>query len=206
LLFDFKTYGKSNIPSRGGFLLLANHQSYLDPILVAVHLNRPVSFMAKSELFTNRYFGWLIRYLHAFPVRQTGVAKDAIQEAVKQLNAGRILNIYPEGTRTDDGEIAPIQKGITLILRMAHVPIIPVVIDGSFLAWPNRSKIFRPHPIRVLYGPALDIRSLKGDRLVEKIECTLKSMLEELRARRKAEGQSIAKRPLRRLVATYRNR
>jgi 1-acyl-sn-glycerol-3-phosphate acyltransferase len=184
LVFDLKVYGLENVPKTGGVLLLANHQSYLDPVLVAVQLRRPVAFMAKSELFTNRYFGWLIRALHAFPVRQTGVAKEAIQEAVKQLNSGRILNIYPEGSRSEDGEIAPIQKGVTLILRMAEVPIVPVAIDGSFDAWPKHNKLFRPHPVHVLIGKPLNITGLKGDKLVELIEQTLRSLLADLRTRR----------------------
>src|SRR5277367_4767043 len=69
LWFDLKVYGVENVPKTGPVLLIANHQSYLDPVLVAVRLDRPVSFFAKSELFENRFFGWLIRSLHAFPVK-----------------------------------------------------------------------------------------------------------------------------------------
>src|SRR5580704_7336553 len=109
LLFDFKVYGTENIPKTGGALLLANHQSYLDPVLVAVKLRRPVSYMAKSELFENPALAWLIRTLHAFPVRQGEGDVGAVKECIRQLNAGRVLNIYPEGSRTEDGEIAGIE-------------------------------------------------------------------------------------------------
>src|ERR1700688_1742001 len=80
LMFDLKTYGRENVPKDGGVLLVANHQSYLDPGLVAVHLYRPVSFLAKSELFENPYFGWFIRKLHAFPVRQGDGDVGAVKE------------------------------------------------------------------------------------------------------------------------------
>ncbi|MGH7215247.1 MAG: lysophospholipid acyltransferase family protein, partial [Tepidisphaeraceae bacterium] len=75
--FDMKVYGRRHVPRTGGALLVANHQSFLDPILVASHLDRPVSFMARSGLFENRYFGALIRSLHAFPVVQGKGDKSA---------------------------------------------------------------------------------------------------------------------------------
>ena len=88
LLFDLKTFDRHNVPRNGGVILAANHQSYLDPVLVAVHLRRPVSFMAKSELFTNRYFGWLIRTLHAYPVRQGEGDVGAVKETIRRLQEG----------------------------------------------------------------------------------------------------------------------
>src|SRR5207253_700247 len=69
-LFDLKVYGAQNVPATGGVLLLPNHQSYLDPVLIGVYLRRPMSYLARSGLFENRYFSWLIRRLRAFPVRQ----------------------------------------------------------------------------------------------------------------------------------------
>ncbi len=70
LLWDLKVYGKANVPGEGGCILAANHQSYLDPVLVAVQLTRPVSFMAKASLFKQGGFSWLIRQLNAFPIQQ----------------------------------------------------------------------------------------------------------------------------------------
>jgi 1-acyl-sn-glycerol-3-phosphate acyltransferase len=184
LLFDLKTYGIENVPQTGPALLAANHQSYLDPVLVAVHLRRPVSYFAKSELFENRYFGWLIRALGAFPVRLGEGDISAVRETIRRLGEGYLLNLYPEGTRTLDGQIQPIQRGFVLILRRVVVPVIPVVIDGSFEAWHKEWKIFHPHPIRVMYGKPLQYKDLKGDKIVELLESTLRSMLDELRQKR----------------------
>src|SRR5580658_503146 len=105
LLFDLKTFGTQNVPRQGGVILAANHQSYLDPVLVAVHLRRPVSYLAKSELFENRYLSWLIRALEAFPVRQGEGDISAVRETIRRLGEGYLLNLYPEGTRTLDGQI-----------------------------------------------------------------------------------------------------
>ncbi|HMB95227.1 MAG TPA: lysophospholipid acyltransferase family protein [Tepidisphaeraceae bacterium] len=185
LLFDLKVWGEKNVPQSGGVLLLANHQSYLDPVLVGIRLRRPISFMAKSELFEGgRFFKWLIESLHAFPIKQNSADVGAIKQAIAKLHEGHVLNIYPEGTRTETGEIGPIQSGVALVLKRANVPIVPVVIDGSFQAWPAHSKIFHKHPIRVLYGPPLNVEGLKAQEIVTLIDQTFRSMLEELRSRK----------------------
>jgi 1-acyl-sn-glycerol-3-phosphate acyltransferase len=184
LLFDLKTYGEENVPADGGVLLVANHQSYLDPVLVAVHLKRPVSFLAKSELFENPYFGWFIRMLHAFPVRQGEGDIGAVKEIIRRLGEGYALNIYPEGSRTETGEIAWLEKGVALVIRKAGVPVVPVAIDGSFEAWPKDSKLFHAHPIRVKYGKPMNMNGKKADEIVRELEEQLRNMLRELRAMR----------------------
>jgi 1-acyl-sn-glycerol-3-phosphate acyltransferase len=183
LMFDFKAWGVHNVPRSGGVLLLANHQSYLDPVLVGVHLYRPISFMAKSELFEGgRFFKWLIESLHAFPIKQNSADVGAIKQAIAKLQEGNILNIYPEGTRTETGEIGPILPGVALVLKRANVPIVPVVIDGSFQAWPSGRKIFHKHPIRILYGPPLNVEGLRPNQIVTLIDQTFREMLIKLRS------------------------
>lgn len=187
LFFDLKTYHESYVPRTGGVLLVANHQSYLDPVLVAVHLRRPVSFFAKSELFENPMFSRFIRSLHAFPVKQGKADTGAVKEAIRRLREGHILNIYPEGTRTTDGEIQPLEKGIGLIVRQAGVPVVPVAIDGSFQAYPNSKKVPGPYPVRVMYGKPMDMKGLKGEPIVQLIDKSIRSLFEELRAMRRAD-------------------
>jgi 1-acyl-sn-glycerol-3-phosphate acyltransferase len=183
LMFDLKAYGRQNVPSTGGVLLVANHQSYLDPILVAVQLRRPVSFLAKSELFENRYFGWLIRSLHAFPVRQGEGDVGAVRETIRRVQEGHVLNIYPEGSRTTDGELRPLMAGIALMVKRAEVPIVPVAIEGAFAAWPRQRKIFRASPIKIMYGPPLHLNGLKSREIVELLDRTMRGMISDLRTR-----------------------
>jgi 1-acyl-sn-glycerol-3-phosphate acyltransferase len=181
LFFDLKTYGRENVPKKGGVLLVANHQSYLDPVLVAVHLYRPVSFLAKSELFENPFLAWLIRLLKAFPVRQGEGDIGAVKEVIRRLGEGYALNIYPEGTRTETGDIEPLEKGVALVIRRAGVPVVPVAIHGSFEAWPKGSIIFHPHPIRVKYGKPMDFSGKKADEIVRELEGEMRSLLADLR-------------------------
>jgi 1-acyl-sn-glycerol-3-phosphate acyltransferase len=187
-MFDLKVWGTENVPKDGPCLLLANHQSFLDPVIVAVKLKRPVSYMAKSELFVNRYFGWLIRSLHAFPVKQGAADITAIKLAISKLHEGNVLNVYPEGSRTWDGEIGPIFKGVALIVRRAQVPIIPVVLDGTYNAWPRRSKYMQRWPVRVEYGPPLQTKGLDGDEIVALIDKTFREMLIDVREKSRKLG------------------
>ncbi len=188
VLFDLKIWGAEHIPRRGGALLAATHQSYLDPVLVAVKLRRPVSYMAKSSLFVDGFFGWLIRALHAFPVRQGEADIGAMKECVHRLTDGHLLNIYPEGSRSEDGEIGKIEKGIALIIRRAAgSPVIPVVIDGSFDAFPRQRGMLRAYPIRVLYGKPMMLSDRKGEEIIATLNKTYREMLTELRTRRRAE-------------------
>jgi 1-acyl-sn-glycerol-3-phosphate acyltransferase len=184
LLFDLKVYGARRVPQTGGVLLVSNHQSYLDPVLLGARLDRPLSYMAKSELFKFLPFAWFIRSLGAFPVRQNSADIRALREAIERAQEGRALMIFPEGSRTADGQLLPIEPGIALVIRKAKVPVVPAVIDGSFDAWPQNRKIFRPGRIRVLYGHPLDLSNMSRDQVMETIARTFRQMLEELRSNR----------------------
>ena len=182
-MFDLKVYGRENLPKNGGALLLSNHQSYLDPVVIAVKLDRPVSYMAKTELFEgNRIFAWFITALHAFPVRRGESDIAAVKKAIAKLQEGNILNMYPEGTRSPDGELGKILPGVVVVVRRAQVPVIPVAIVGSREAWPKGAKGINSHPVRVMYGKPLNIEGLKGDQILELIDKTMRGMLKQLRS------------------------
>jgi 1-acyl-sn-glycerol-3-phosphate acyltransferase len=182
LLFRLKVYGAHHVPRTGGVLLVANHQSYLDPVMIGVYLRRHMSYLAKSELFTNKHFGWLIRALNAFPVKQGAGDVGAVRETIRRLREGHMLNIFPEGSRTEDGEIGPILPGAALVVKKAGVPIVPVVLEGSFDAWPKGYKIFRPRPVSVMYGPPMKVEGLDAREITQLIDRTLRTMFAELRA------------------------
>ncbi len=183
VVFDLKVYGRDNVPADGGALMISNHQSYLDPAILGAQLRRPMSYLAKSELWNNPVFGWVITNLNAFPVRQGAGDVGAIKETISRLQEGHLLNIYPEGSRTEDGELLPIQAGVALVIRKAKVPVVPAVIDGSFQSWPKGRTLFRSHPIRILIGKPLQLDHLKPREMVEVIDRTFREMLAELRAK-----------------------
>lgn len=182
-LFDLKVYGRENIPPDGGALMISNHQSLLDPAVLGAQLWRPMSYLAKSELWNNPAFGWLITRLNAFPVKQGAGDVGAIKETIRRLKEGHLLNIYPEGSRTPNGDLLPIQPGAALVIRKAGVPVIPAVVDGSFAAWPKDQKLPTPHPIRVLIGKPMKVEHLKAKEITAEIDRTFREMLTELRSR-----------------------
>jgi 1-acyl-sn-glycerol-3-phosphate acyltransferase len=193
LWFDLKVFGIQNVPRTGGALIVSNHQSFLDPALLGARLPRPMSYMAKSELFENRLLSWLIRSLGAFPVRQGAGDIRAIKETVHRLQEGRILNIFPEGSRTETGEIMPMEPGAALVVRKAGVPIVPAAIIGSYEAWPKGKKIFRRHPIRIAYGPPLDVKGMKADPIIRLIDAAIRKLYDDLESGRM--NDRVAKEP-----------
>lgn len=180
--WDLKTYDVHNIPPTGGVLLVSNHQSFLDPLVIAVRPTRPMSFMARSGLFSNRFFSWLIRNLNAFPIRQGESDVGAIRETVRRLQEGHMLNIFPEGSRTEDGELQKIQHGAALVIRKAGVPVVPVAIEGSFDAWQRGNLLPRPGLIRVKYGqPLYHLHEQKPAEIVQIIDREIRRLMTELR-------------------------
>ena len=151
-LFGIRVYHPERLPREGGVLVVSNHQSYLDPILVAVGMPRPFHPMARESLFRVAPFRWLIRSLYAFPVRRGTADFGAVREALRRLRAGAVVLMFPEGTRTRDGSIEPLQGGPVTVALRGGVPIVPRVIDGAFEAWPRTQMLPWPHRVRVACG------------------------------------------------------
>ncbi len=182
--FRYRVWGKEHVPPRGGALLVSNHQSFFDPVLVAVGLPRQVHYMARDTLFRNPLFARLISSLNAFPLRREGVDVGAVRETVARLRRGELVLVFPEGTRTHDGSIRPLRRGVELLARQGGVPIIPVIIEGAHQAWPRRELLPRPARIRVLFGQPLLVgreSALPGRTLVGRLEAELRALQQEVR-------------------------
>jgi len=151
-VFGLRVYHRHRFPRTGGVLVVANHQSYLDPMLAAAGMPRPLHPMARESLFRFAPFAWLIRSLHAFPVERGTADLGAVREALRRLRGGAVVLMFPEGTRTRDGSVGPLHGGPVAIAARAGVPIVPMVIDGAFEAWPRARRLPRPCPIRVACG------------------------------------------------------
>ena len=125
-----KAFGTDHIPRRGPFILACNHISYFDPPLVGSMFSRPLHFMAKKELFGNRFFGWILKSVNAFPVSRRGVDRAAITRASEILAGGGGLLIFPEGTRAREGRFLKARPGIGMIAAESGVPVIPCYVQG----------------------------------------------------------------------------
>ena len=156
LCFGFKVYGRENVPTKGAFLLLSNHQSYLDPIFCAGLLSIRMCYMARDTLFKNWFFGRLIRSVNAIPVKRGQSDIAAIKAIIERLKQGLPVCLFPEGTRTTDGRIAAVKPGVAFLSRRAKVPVVPMVIDGAYEAWPRDRKTLQISGYQVVayYGRA----------------------------------------------------
>jgi len=162
LFFRLHIYGRENVPAKGAFVLVSNHQSYLDPVFCGIPLKRDLYFLARDSLFANRFFGRLISSVNTIPVRQDEADLSAMRKVIGKLKQGNGLCLFPEGTRTSDGKIAPFKPGFGLLCRRGEAAVVPVVIDGAFECWPRHKKIFSSGSIVVCYGKAIPAEQVKN--------------------------------------------
>ncbi len=150
IAYSVKYEGKENIPKDTNAIYTANHRTNADPPLVGVGVPKKSSFMAKEELFKNKFFGFLLRNLGAFPVSRGKGDTAVIDTSVERLNKGDSLLIFPEGTRSKDGKVHKGHSGAAVVAARTGKPIIPVgVIFGDKLGF--RTKI------TIKYGTPIDI-------------------------------------------------
>lgn len=183
VLFGIRAYGQRNVPRTGGVILASSHQSYLDPVIVGVGLERQIHIMARENLFRNGLFRRLIESLNAFPVERNSADLAAMHEAIRRLRAGSVLLLFPEGTRTRSGEIGRLQPGLGILAFRSAAAVVPVSIQGAFRCWPRGRRVFRPGQIRVMFGRPLRVSSTKREDLA--------SFVEELRSRLVEQQQGL---------------
>ncbi len=161
--FRISEVGPENIPLTGPAIVASNHASNLDPPLAAVTCHRELHFLAKEELFRVPLFSRLIWALNARPINRGGVDRKALRECADILKAGGVLVIFPEGTRTRDGNLQEAKPGAAMIAAQAGVPIVPAYIDGSFAAMPRKGGFPRPARVTVYYGKPFLPEEAGGD-------------------------------------------
>jgi 1-acyl-sn-glycerol-3-phosphate acyltransferase len=142
---------------KGGLIIASNHQSYLDPFFIGTVVDREPYFLARSDLFSIPIFRGLIRALHAIPIRRQGPDLKAIREVLRLLNMGKVVVVFPEGTRTPDGCIGRVKDGLTMIAVKGRVPILPVLIQGAFRVWPRTKLLPSLGKVNIIFGYPMDV-------------------------------------------------
>lgn len=151
--------GIENVPEKGGVILAPNHVSYADPPAAGCGLRRQVHFMAKEELFRCKPFALWMKAVGTFPVRRGTADRKALKTAIRLLSEGRVLCIFPEGTRGDGNRLGEAELGIGLIALKTHVPIVPVALIGTKDLSLGRKKT-GIRGIKVVYGRPLTFPDL----------------------------------------------
>ena len=128
LLFRIKIEGKENLPQNGGYVFCSNHVSLLDPVFWIVKLRKQICYMAKAEIFKNKLSGWFFRKIEAFPVDRQGGSAGSVSHAIDVVKNGKILGVFPEGTRSKDGKIGRAKSGAAYIANMTGADVLPMAI------------------------------------------------------------------------------
>lgn len=155
LYFGIRFEGTEHIPSRGPLLIVPNHVTYADPVLVSIPVRRPVHYMAWNALFEVPGLAWLIRRLRAFPVEIESADPRAAREAVRLLQNDAVVMIFPEGGRSADGRLGQFKPGAFRLACSLGVPLMPVTIVGGHEAWPPGRVLPRPGRLRITYHPVI---------------------------------------------------
>ncbi len=172
--------GAKSVPRTGGVLLFANHLSDIDPIIVHCFSPRPIYFMSKSELFEIKVLGPMIRYFRAFPVKRGEPDKAAIKTAVDLLKSGHVVCIFPEGKLSEDGNLQPLLPGVSLIARMAGVPVQCCGLKNTHKIMPYGLSIPRPalRWVTAHFGePRSFTKADSGDEILEWATTELKNLV-----------------------------
>jgi 1-acyl-sn-glycerol-3-phosphate acyltransferase len=163
LYFGIRFEGVANIPKHGPLLITPNHVTFADPPLVSIPIRRPVHYMAWDRLFDIRGLSWLIRRLRAFPVDIESADPKATRAAVRLLDAGQIVTIFPEAGRSLDGRLQRFKLGAFRLACARGVPVLPVTILGGHECWPPGRVLPRPGRLTIIYHPAVAPPADGGD-------------------------------------------
>jgi long-chain acyl-CoA synthetase len=191
--FHLKTRGLENLPEKGPYLICPNHQSYIDPIVMAAalpwRLFRDTFALGTSDIFGKGFMRRLAGWLRVIVLDPDANLIPAMRAGAYGLAQGHILILYPEGERTDNGMPRLFRKGAAILSIHEQVPIVPVAIEGFYEAWPRHKKFPKFTELQLMFGkpiqpPPLDEASEAAyDRLTSELKSRVVGMWQELRGK-----------------------
>ncbi|MHC4480398.1 MAG: lysophospholipid acyltransferase family protein [Planctomycetota bacterium] len=154
--------GVENMPASGPAILAANHQSFLDPVLIGFAADRRVVYLGWEYYYNWPILGPLMRLFGTVPVDVDAPAPTALARMLESLKRGRLCGIFPEGGRTRDGLIGRPKAGVVLLALRSRAPVVPVTITGAYRAWPPGQLLPAPAPIWLHFGRPFRISEPRG--------------------------------------------
>ncbi|MGE7215690.1 lysophospholipid acyltransferase family protein [Priestia koreensis] len=154
-VYRFEVVGAENVPSEGGVIVCSNHIDNLDPPAVGITCPRPVSFMAKEELFKLPLLKSILPKLEAFPVRRGMSDREALRKGLGILKEGKVLGLFPEGTRSKDGKLGKGLAGVGFFALRSEAAVVPCAVIGPYRKFKK---------VKVVYGEPIDLTTYKQER------------------------------------------
>lgn len=172
--------GLEHIPSRGSFLVVANHGSYLDPVVLGRACPRKIHFFIKRSVWSARGLSWFFRGMDSIPVAADGNDTSSLRAALRYLEAGQVVGIFPEGGRAADGRLGDAKIGAALMASRSQCMVLPAGIRGAFAAMPTGVIVPRPKRIEVEFGKPFKPAPGRGRRHLDEIAERMSQEIEQL--------------------------
>jgi 1-acyl-sn-glycerol-3-phosphate acyltransferase len=160
--FGLRVEGRQHEPPTGAVLAICNHASALDPPIAGVALRRRAWYMAKVELLKTPVLGFLLRTVGTFPVRRGTADRQSIRTALQVLDRGHVLVMFPEGTRSSDGRLLPVEPGAALLALRTGAVVLPMAVIGTHNVMPKGARLPRRARVMVRLGPPITVPRLEG--------------------------------------------
>ncbi len=158
-----RAFNPERVPKQGAVILASNHASILDPPLVGIGLRRECTFLARETLFNFAPVGWLLRRWQAIPIDRDGSGAAGMKRILAALEKGRAVILFPEGTRTRDGQLQSVRSGIGLLAIKSEAPVVPVRVWGTFEAMGRGVHFPKPKRVMVKYGEPMGFAELRAE-------------------------------------------
>ncbi len=172
LVRRLKTYGDPRLQDGQGVLVVSNHISYWDPVVIGCILNRKIHYMAKAELFNIPVLGALITNFGTFPVQREGINPSSIRRALELFNSGEVVGIFPEGTRSKTSEMLNPHLGAAMLALKGGVPLLPIALSGTKGYWGQ---------IKVNVGRPMNLTTPKRQKVTrEEMEYVSRELMAEI--------------------------
>jgi 1-acyl-sn-glycerol-3-phosphate acyltransferase len=173
------TAGLADVP--GGVMVVSNHQSFLDPLLLGIAADAQLAFLARNTLCNVWGLGAFLRSVGVHPIARGRTDASAVKTVIRLLRGGSNLLMFPEGTRTHDGEVGAFKPGAAALAIRCRVPVIPACISGAFEAWPRDRALPRRRRVKIRFGSLMDTAGADPGAVTQELRRQILAMQSDLR-------------------------
>ena len=178
LMYQVRVHDLENYPETDGMLVCSNHQSFLDPLIIGSVCPRPVNYLGRKTLFKFPPFGWFMSWNDTIPIDRDGVGIGGMKETLRRIKRGESVVMFPEGTRSSDGEIQPFMLGFCAVAKRCKATLMPIGTYGGFEAFSKYMKFPRPGRIHAVIGKPIPFEEY-GDLSDQQIADLLRIRIQE---------------------------